>query len=582
MALLLLPLCSVLAELRERGIVVQALPSEQVFLVGGLPRFTPKLIGPGLGDAGDGFNPRGDVVALGRLIREACPEHLGWLDGVYAGCVLDEADGGFMSPAEAARALLEAQPRTQLLPTKEGGEQPPLLLVDESEREKPGDVLGQYRLDRVLGEGAMGRVFLARHVSLGRPAAVKVLRAEHTKNTHLIQRFFHEARAVNQINHAHIVEILDFVEETSLSGLPRVYCVMEMLEGQSLTELLGKQHPGVARAVGIIRQVCDALQAAHDVGVIHRDVKPDNLFVLERDGRDFVKVLDFGVAKLVAPLGDVPMTTTVEGTIVGTPAYMAPEQATGGNADARTDLYSVGIVLYELLAGHPPFQAPAFGQLVAQVLSSPPPPLPAQTRSGERIPHALWTVVKRCLAKNPEDRYPSLRELGRALEAAALSPVRRGPPRWVVAGGALAVVALGLGVVTGRSTLRTAEATPVVIGKLVRDPATTATQAPAVPAAQQPVEVAMTVVSEPPGARVVELPSGRALGTTPLTAAVPRSSTPSRLRLEHAGRRATEVEVLPDAELEVHVALPRAGRSTAQASGKVERKKQKNPDPFKL
>ncbi|HZJ54772.1 MAG TPA: serine/threonine-protein kinase, partial [Myxococcaceae bacterium] len=564
---------------------VQALPSGQVFLVGGLPRFTPKLIGPGLGDAGDGFNPRGDVVALGRLIREACPEHLGWLDGVYAGCVLDEADGGFMSPAEAARALLEAQPRTQLLPTKEGGEQPPLLLVDESEREKPGDVLGQYRLERVLGEGAMGRVFQARHVSLGRPAAVKVLRAEHAKNTHLIQRFFHEARAVNQINHAHIVEILDFVEEAAVSGRARVYCVMEMLEGQSLTELLSKEQPGVARAVGIIRQVCDALQAAHEVGVIHRDVKPDNLFVLERDGRDFVKVLDFGVAKLVAPLGDVPMTTTVEGTIVGTPAYMAPEQATGGNADARTDLYSVGVVLYELLAGHPPFQAPAFGQLVAQVLSSPPPPLPAHTRSGERIPHALWVVVKRCLAKNPEDRYPSLRELARALEVAAQAPVRRVPPRWMVAAGAMALLALGLGMVTGRSTVRTAEVPPVVTGKLLRSPApaaaTAPTAAPAVPEPAAATQVGMTVVSDPSGARVIELPSGRTLGTTPLIAAVPRSSAPSRLRLEHAGRRTTEVEVLPDAELEVHVALPRAGRTPVPASGTLARK-QKHPDPFKL
>src|SRR4029453_5870634 len=245
--------------------------------------------------------------------------------------------------------------------------------------------------------------------------------------------------------------------------------------------------------------------------------------------------------------------------------------------DARTDLYSVGIVLYELLAGHPPFQAPAFGQLVAQVLSSPPPPLPSLTRSGERIPQALWTVVKRCLAKNPEDRDPSLRELGRALEAAALAPARRRPPRWGGAGGAL-----GGGVGTGRSTLRIPEATPAVTGKLVRGPAPTAAPAPAVPEAQKPVEGAMTVVSEPPGARVVELPSGRGLGTTPLIAAVPRSSTPSRLRLEHAGRRATEVEVLPDAELEVHVALPRASRPATQASGKVERKKQKNPDPFKL
>ena len=579
MALLLLPLCSVLEELRGRGIVVHALPAAQVFLVGGLARFTPKLIGPGLGETGEAVDARGDVVALGRLIRQACPNHLGWLDGVYAGCVLDESEGGFMTPGEVARALLEAQPRTQLLPTKEGSDQPPLLLVDESEREKAGDVLGQYRLERVLGEGAMGRVFQARHVSLARPAAVKVLRAEHAKNTHLIQRFFHEARAVNQINHAHIVEILDFVEETAVSGRARVYCVMEMLEGQSLTELLSRQQLGVTRAVGIVRQVCDALQAAHDVGVIHRDVKPDNLFVLERDGHDFVKVLDFGVAKLVAPLGDVPMTTTVEGTIVGTPAYMAPEQATGGNADARTDLYSVGVVLYELLAGHPPFQAPAFGQLVAQVLSSPPPPLPAQTLNGERIPHALGTVVKRCLAKNPEDRYPSLRELARALESAAQTPVRRGPPRWMVA--ALAVATLGAGALLLRSTLRP-QAVPVVTGKLIRAEAPT----PPAAAAQAehapiPEKVELTVVSDPPGARVVDLPSGRMLGTTPLSTTVPRSSAPSRLRLERTGRKTTEVEVLPDAPLEVRVALPRVPRPPAQASGKAVRKPGQ-PDPFKL
>ncbi|HUM12470.1 MAG TPA: protein kinase [Myxococcaceae bacterium] len=585
LALLLLPLCSVLEELRGRGIVVQVLPPSQVFLVGGLPRFAPKLIGPGLGDAGHSFDPRGDVTALGRLMREACPEHLGWLEGVHAGCVLRPDEGGFASPAEVARALLEAQPRTQLLPTKEGGEQPPLLLVDESEREKPGDVLGQYRLERMLGEGAMGRVFQARHVSLGRPAAVKVLRAEHARNTHLIQRFFHEARAVNQINHAHIVEILDFVEETAVFGRSRVYCVMEMLEGHSLTDLLAREQPGVARTVGIVRQVCDALQAAHDVGVIHRDVKPDNLFVLERDGRDFVKVLDFGVAKLVAPLGDLPLTTTVEGTIVGTPAYMAPEQATGGNADARTDLYSVGVVLYELLAGHPPFQAPAFGQLVAQVLSSPPPPLPTHTRSGDRISGALWTVVKRCLAKNPDDRYPSLREMARALEVAAQAPVRRGPPPWMVAVGAMAVLGLGTGVVTVRSGRRLPAPLPVVTGRIVglspvAHPAEPPQVAPVPPEPLSPEPgVQVTVVSDPPGARVVELPSGRPLGTTPLSATFTRSSDPSRLRLEHAGRRPTEVALIPDAESEVHVALPRAPR-TSRAAGKA--KNQKHPDPFKL
>ncbi|HEY1417417.1 MAG TPA: protein kinase, partial [Myxococcaceae bacterium] len=290
--------------------------------------------------------------------------------------------------------------------------------------------------------------------------------------------------------------------------------------------------------------------------------------------------------KLVAPLGDVPMTTTVEGTIVGTPAYMAPEQATGGNADARTDLYSVGVVLYELLAGHPPFQAPAFGQLVAQVLSSPPPPLPSHSRNGERIPPALNSVVRRALAKNPEDRYHSLRELSQALEVAARAPVRRGPPAWMVAAGAGVLLALGTGVVTARRALRTES--PVVTGKLVavavQLQAGTPTGSPAAPElAEAPVK--MTVVSEPSGARVVEVGSGRALGTTPLSAAVPRSSAPSRLRLEHSGRRPTEVEVVPDAELEVHVAMPRAAAAKTPAPapgpGKVART-QKHPDPFKL
>jgi serine/threonine-protein kinase len=586
LSLLLLPLCSVLEELRARGIPVQALPPEQVFLVGGLTRFTPKLIGPGLADADWAFDGRGDVTALGRFMREACPEHVGWLSGVVAGCELSVEEGGFTSPTEVARALLEAQPRTQLLPTKEGGEQPPLLLVDESEREKPGDVLGQYRLERMLGEGAMGRVFQARHVSLGRPAAVKVLRAEHARNGHLIQRFFHEARAVNQINHAHIVEILDFVEETAGPGRARVYCVMEMLEGQSLTELVARERPGLARAVGIVRQVCDALQAAHDVGVIHRDVKPDNLFVLERDGRDFVKVLDFGVAKLVAPLGDVPMTTTVEGTIVGTPAYMAPEQATGGNADARTDLYSVGVVLYELLAGHPPFQAPAFGQLVAQVLSSPPPPLPACARSGERIPGALWTVVRRCLAKNPDDRYPSLRALAQALEVAAQAPVRRGPPRWTVGAGALMVLAFGVASVSPRLSRRAASPPlPVVTGTLLSAPVELETLADPVPPPEPvPARVVLRVVSDPPGARVLEVATGTALGTTPLKASFLRSSAPTRLRLERAGRRAAEVDVVPDTPREVRVALPKGARTVAApATGKVARgEKEKHPDPFKL
>jgi len=587
LALLVLPLCSVLTELRERGIVVGALPLEQIFLVGGLSRFSPKLIGPGLSDGAVEPQAGADVAALGRLMREAGTPSLGWLEPVVAGCA--PLDGGptFSSPAEVARALLEAQPRTDLLPTKEGGEPPPLLLVEEVDREKVGDVLGQYRLEQLLGEGAMGRVFEARHVSLGRPAAVKVLRAEHAKNTNLIQRFFHEARAVNQINHAHIVEILDFVEETEAER-PRVYCVMEKLEGRSLTELLARERLSVARAMGIVRQVCSALQAAHDVGVIHRDIKPDNLFLLERDGQDFVKVLDFGVAKLVNPLGEVPLTTTVEGTIVGTPAYMAPEQATGGHADPRTDLYAVGVVLYELLAGHPPFQAPAFGQLVAQVLSTPPPALPTYTPGGERIPPALAAVIRRCLAKDPADRFSSMSELSRAIDVAKQWAGRGAPIRpWMVAVG-VGVLAVCLAAAGG---LWHRYAASLPMATVAPSPAPTvlpvAPVSPPPPTPPPSAEIGLTLESRPAGARVVEVGSGRVLGTTPLSTRLQRSNEVIRLRLERAGHRSMEVSVLPDSDRQLTVALAkRRGHTAVSASAEPNRPDRrttaKHADPFKL
>ena len=290
---------------------------------------------------------------------------------------------------------------------------------------------------------------------------------------------------------------------------------MEMLEGRSLTELLARERPSVARSVGIVRQVCSALQAAHDVGVIHRDVKPDNLFVLERDGRDFVKVLDFGVAKLATPLGgDLPLTTTVEGTIVGTPAYMAPEQATGGSADPRTDLYAVGVVLYELLTGHPPFQAPAFGQLVAQVLTAPPPPLPAHTPAGDRIPSALAAVVRRALAKDPADRYPSLDALSAALEDAERTH-RSAAARAVGAGGRSAgggcgrrrASSSGPGGATHRLGTPDRRWRPWLPG---------VTRAGAGRRRGLGGTVPLIVASTPSGARVVDATTGRGAGNHPL------------------------------------------------------------------
>ncbi len=193
-----------------------------------------------------------------------------------------------------------------------------------------GQILGNYQLERLLGEGSMGRVFQARHVRLGRQVALKVLRPQHARDVSFVRRFFQEARSVNQINHEHIVEIFDFVEEVERG---HVYCVMELLRGQSLAAVMKEEKLTLARVQRIGVQVCAALGAAHKVGVVHRDVKPDNLFVIHRGGQsDFVKVLDFGVAKILTSEGT---HGTLDGTIIGTPTYMAPEQAAGLPVDHR-------------------------------------------------------------------------------------------------------------------------------------------------------------------------------------------------------------------------------------------------------
>jgi serine/threonine-protein kinase len=282
-----------------------------------------------------------------------------------------------------------------------------------AERElQAGDVLGSYRLERLLGEGSMGRVFQARHTRLDRQVALKVLRPAFSQDSGCVRRFFQEAQAVNRINHEHIVEIFDFVEDTQ-GG--HVYCVMELLRGRSLTSLLEQERLTLERIQRIAVQVCAALGAAHQLGVVHRDVKPDNLFVSQRPGHpDYVKVLDFGVAKV---LSAEPSQGTLEGLLIGTPRYMAPEQASGLPVDHRADIYAVGTLLYEMLSGRPPFEAHALGRLMMKIISEPPPPLPERLPSGEPLPPALAELVMRCLAKEPQERPQQLAELIPALLA---------------------------------------------------------------------------------------------------------------------------------------------------------------------
>jgi serine/threonine-protein kinase len=299
--------------------------------------------------------------------------------------------------------------------------------------------LGNYELVRLLGEGTMGQVYQARHVLLGRSVAIKILRPELTRDRSIVQRFLQEARTVDDINHENIVEVIDYVEDEA-----RVWYVMELLQGKSLTALM-RGGLGMARGMEILRQICCALAAAHGLGVIHRDLKPDNIFVSLKDGRDRVKVLDFGVAKLLRPLSAAPRSETLAGAIIGTPAYMSPEQAGGIVVDHRSDLYALGTIGYELLTGKTPFDSEALGQLFVQIITQAPARLGATTVAGECIPARLAELVMRCLEKDCALRPQSAEEIAAVLESLlAEAPPRKRAPRILAGlGAAAALLAVG-------------------------------------------------------------------------------------------------------------------------------------------
>ena len=330
-----------------------------------------------------------------------------------------------------------------------------------------------------------------------------------------------------------------------------------------------------------------ALGAAHQVGVVHRDVKPDNLFLVRRGTeRDFIKVLDFGVAKLMTPIGDLPLTSTVEGTIVGTPAYMAPEQANGLGADARTDQYALGCVLYEMLAGHPPFSGASFGQLVAQVLTEPAPPLPARTPASERIPAALRAVVSRCLAKDPVDRFRDMAALEEALAAALVQQAERRRGGALLATGIVAACLLAVAFTAWRVRhILASPSSPGVAsaaGALAPEPAVL----PALPvpeaAAAPKALLRLHVLSQPNGARVERVDSGEFLGTTPLLTRVPEAPGNLVLRLSAPGHQSVLRTVPAQGDVQLEVRLPvRAKRGETPATARPTGHS-KNPDPFKL
>ncbi|HEV3031646.1 MAG TPA: serine/threonine-protein kinase [Polyangia bacterium] len=488
-----------------------------------------------------------------------------------------------------------------------------------------GQQFGNYRVLSLLGEGGMGAVYLAEHPGIGRRVAVKVLHKQFTGDEQLLGRLLNEARAANAIRHPNIIEILD--SGMREDGVP--YLVMELLEGESLGARIRRLGPlPLAEVIAFTLQTASALGAAHKKGIVHRDLKPDNLFVVgtaDESGRveidvpnERIKVLDFGIAKLQIPQpGDSVKTRT--GTLMGTPVYMSPEQCRGTKSvDHRSDVYSLGIIVYEMLIGRTPFVSDGFGELVNMHLNVPPPsPRAARPEIGEQ----LDAIVLKMLAKNPEHRYPDMASLTSALRLAAGPPfsVHRSSPELMNApthraadvapeqlprgakaavttfrtgtgerladtkapssgslgkifGAGLALAALGGGAFflfggsrPGPAPVVAAPAAPE-LAPPVATFAVAAKPAPPPPAAKPRVTVRLA--SDPQGADVFDAQGRASLGTTPLTLTRARGDV-LKIRLEKDGYLSATRDVPLDEDQALEFALAHKPAAKPRPSHRV-------------
>jgi len=377
-----------------------------------------------------------------------------------------------------------------------------------------GRVLGgRYAIESVVARGGMGIVYRARHLAVGRPVAVKILRADLARNTEALARFHREAQAAAAIGHPHIIEVIDFGHSPEGDA----YLVMELIDGIDLAGLLRREGAlPVARALGIARQVADALGAAHAKGIVHRDLKSENVMVISRDEGDYAKVLDFGISKVLEDdQGRAPITR--DGVVLGTPAYMAPEQGSDGAlVDHRADLYALGCILFELITGALPYD----GKTPMEVMykhNHAAIPKPSSRVTEARIPSAVDALVMRLLAKARDDRYPDARSVVDALDA-ALSP-DQGVARWRRRVAVAALVAFG-SLVTEAAwrSPNHPDPPPVVARQLGRLPAAR-TPSPPSPVRPDPLPPAPPTVAQ---TAVLPAPSGQPPALARLPAPVPR------------------------------------------------------------
>ncbi len=409
---------------------------------------------------------------------------------------------------------------------------------------------GLYQVQRLIGVGGMGRVYEATHRNLGKAYAVKVLPEGRADKPDAVERFLREAKSATKIDHEHIVKVVNCDSDEE----HRLFIVMELLDGENLAERLERGALPVEEAVEIARQTGEALQAAHDAGIVHRDLKPENIFLTQKQGRDFVKVLDFGISKIKTPEhGDPKLTATDQ--IIGTPLYISPELARGVSVvDHRTDVYALGVILYEMLTGSPPFIGQNHFQLLYKHGNEAPDP-PSHRSKKANIPPHVEAAVLRAMEKDPADRFGTMSEFCDAL---------RGPtvPRraWTIG-----MPLLAAALVAAVAFLLWPTPSPVQVAEPLapRSPASPAvTEKSASPAETSPIEppaeaVSLALDSRPRGAFVWV--NGTKRGRTPLEVELDRGLR-TTVRFSLHGYRSEERELVPDQDDALLVRLKKKTR----------------------